>query len=84
MAAVVARALSSRGSDVSPFCCGCSCCSVGFAATSHSFERSDGIDALAKVGGEPAMMGPDEFTANTKSDMPKWQEVVKASGVHLD
>jgi tripartite-type tricarboxylate transporter receptor subunit TctC len=54
------------------------------AAVKRSFARPDVIAELVKVGGEPALMGPDEFSAYIKSEMPKWRDVVKASGVHLD
>jgi tripartite-type tricarboxylate transporter receptor subunit TctC len=54
------------------------------AAMERSFQRRDVIEALTKVGGEPALMGPDQFSAYIKSELPKWRDVVKASGVHLD
>jgi tripartite-type tricarboxylate transporter receptor subunit TctC len=54
------------------------------AAVKRSFERTDMVNDLTKVGGEPALMGPDEFSAYIKSELPKWRDVVKASGVHLD
>ncbi len=54
------------------------------AAMERSFQRPDVVDELTKVGGEPALMGPDEFAAYIKSELPKWREVVKAAGVHLD
>jgi tripartite-type tricarboxylate transporter receptor subunit TctC len=54
------------------------------AAVRQSFARPDVVNELTKVGGEPALMGPDEFSAYIKSELPKWRDVVKASGVHLD
>jgi tripartite-type tricarboxylate transporter receptor subunit TctC len=54
------------------------------AAVARSFARPEVVDALTKVGGEPALMGPDEFSGYIKSELPKWRDVVKASGVHLD
>jgi tripartite-type tricarboxylate transporter receptor subunit TctC len=54
------------------------------AALQRGFARADVIEQLTKVGGEPALMGPDEFSAYIKSELPKWRDVVKASGVHLD
>jgi len=54
------------------------------AAVQRSFARPDVIGALTKVGGEPALMGPDAFSAYIKSELPKWRDVVKASGVQLD
>jgi tripartite-type tricarboxylate transporter receptor subunit TctC len=54
------------------------------AAVEHTFARPDVINELTKVGGEPALMGPDEFSAYVKTELPKWRDVVKASGVHLD
>jgi tripartite-type tricarboxylate transporter receptor subunit TctC len=54
------------------------------AAMQRSFQRHDVIEALTKVGGEPALMGPDQFSTYIKSELSKWRDVVKASGVHLD
>ena len=50
----------------------------------QSFTQPDMIAQLTKLGGEADFMGPDEFSAYIKSELPKWREVVKASGVHLD
>jgi tripartite-type tricarboxylate transporter receptor subunit TctC len=54
------------------------------AVLKQSWARPDVQNELIKVGGEPAFMGPDELAAYIKSELPKWREVVKASGVHLD
>lgn len=50
----------------------------------RSFQRPEVQRQLTRVGGDPAFMGPDEFTGYIKSELPKWREVVRASGVHLD
>ena len=49
-----------------------------------SFASPEVADAMIKLGGEAAFMGPDDFAAYVKSEMPKWRDVVRASGVHLD
>jgi tripartite-type tricarboxylate transporter receptor subunit TctC len=48
------------------------------------FERPDVVSAFRTAGGEPAPMNADAFAAFIASERPKWQEVVKASGVHID
>jgi tripartite-type tricarboxylate transporter receptor subunit TctC len=48
------------------------------------FGQSDVAATLRNAGGEPAPMSPDAFAAFIASERPKWQEVVKASGVHID
>jgi len=48
------------------------------------FAAPDVVAALTKVGGEPAPMSPDAFAAFIASERPKWRDVVKASGVHID
>ena len=48
------------------------------------FELPDVVAALTNVGGEPAPMGPDRFAAFIASERPKWRDVIKASGVHID
>ena len=48
------------------------------------FEEPNVVAALAKVGGEPAPMSPDQFAAFIEAERPRWREVVKASGVHID
>jgi tripartite-type tricarboxylate transporter receptor subunit TctC len=50
----------------------------------RSFQRPEVQRQLTSVGGDPAFMGPDEFTGYIQSELPKWREVVRASGVHLD
>jgi tripartite-type tricarboxylate transporter receptor subunit TctC len=47
-------------------------------------DAPDVAAALRKVGGEPAPMSPDAFAAFIASERPKWQAVVRASGVHID
>jgi tripartite-type tricarboxylate transporter receptor subunit TctC len=54
------------------------------AALKRSFEKPEVVDALTKLGGDPAVMGPDEFAAYIKEEAPKWRDVVKAAGVHID
>ncbi len=51
------------------------------AEVKRTFERPEVAASLAKVGGEPDLLGPDEFSAFIKSELPKWQKVVKASGL---
>jgi len=48
------------------------------------FEEPNVVATLAKVGGEPAPMSPDQFAAFIEAERPRWREVVKASGVHID
>lgn len=54
------------------------------AEVKHVFEEPDVVAALTRVGGEPAPMSPDAFAAFIAGERPKWREVVKASGVHID
>lgn len=54
------------------------------AEVQHAFESPDVVSTLTKVGGEPAPMSPDAFAAFIASERPKWGEVVKAAGVHID
>jgi tripartite-type tricarboxylate transporter receptor subunit TctC len=54
------------------------------AALEQSFEKPDVVDALTKLGGDPALMGPDEFGAYIKEESPKWRDAVRAAGVHID
>jgi len=54
------------------------------AEVKHVFEEPDVVAALTKVGGAPAPMTPDAFAAFIATERPKWRDVVKASGVHID
>ena len=54
------------------------------AEVKRVFELPDVVAVLTKVGGQPAPMSPDAFAAFIASERPKWREVVKASGVHID
>jgi tripartite-type tricarboxylate transporter receptor subunit TctC len=54
------------------------------AEVKHAFEEPDVVRALTQVGGQPDPMTPDAFAAFIASERPKWREVVKASGVHID
>jgi tripartite-type tricarboxylate transporter receptor subunit TctC len=40
--------------------------------------------ALTKLGAEPVVSSPDEFTAFARAERVKWAEVVKAAGVQID
>jgi tripartite-type tricarboxylate transporter receptor subunit TctC len=50
----------------------------------HAFEEPEVVEALKKVGGEPAPMTPDGFAEFIAAERPKWRDAVKASGVHID
>jgi tripartite-type tricarboxylate transporter receptor subunit TctC len=50
----------------------------------HMFEQSAVVDSLKKVGGEPEPMTPDGFAAFIAAERPKWRDVIKTSGVHID
>jgi tripartite-type tricarboxylate transporter receptor subunit TctC len=54
------------------------------AEVKRILDAPDVAAALRKVGGEPAPMSPDAFEAFIASERPKWQAVVRASGVHID
>jgi tripartite-type tricarboxylate transporter receptor subunit TctC len=54
------------------------------AEVKHVFEEPDVVKALTQVGGQPDPMTPDAFAAFIASERPKWRDVVKASGVHVD
>jgi tripartite-type tricarboxylate transporter receptor subunit TctC len=54
------------------------------AEVKHMFEQPDVVDSLRKAGGEPEAMTPDGFAAFIATERPKWRDVVKASGVHID
>ncbi len=54
------------------------------AAVKRAFAEPDVVTALSGVGGEAQPMSPDAFAAFIAADRPKWQAVVKASGVHID
>jgi len=42
------------------------------------------VTALTKLGAEPVVSTPDEFTAFARAERAKWAEVVKAAGVQID
>jgi tripartite-type tricarboxylate transporter receptor subunit TctC len=44
----------------------------------------DVIDSLQKLGAEPVVSTPDEFTMFARAERVKWAEVVKAAGVKID
>jgi tripartite-type tricarboxylate transporter receptor subunit TctC len=54
------------------------------AEVKHVFAEPDVVKALTQVGAQPDPMTPDAFAAFIASERPKWREVVKASGVHID
>jgi tripartite-type tricarboxylate transporter receptor subunit TctC len=54
------------------------------AEVKQMFEQPDVVDSLKKVGGEPEWMTPDAFAAFIATERPKWRDVIKASGVHID
>jgi tripartite-type tricarboxylate transporter receptor subunit TctC len=54
------------------------------AEVKHVFEAPDVVATLTKVGGEPEPMTPDAFAAFIAAERPKWRDVVKAAGVHID
>jgi tripartite-type tricarboxylate transporter receptor subunit TctC len=54
------------------------------AEVKRILDEPDVAAALRKVGGEPAPMSPDAFAAFIASERPKWQAVVRASGIHID
>lgn len=47
-------------------------------------KQPDVVAALQKVGGDPAPMSQEEFTAFARAERAKWGEVVKAAGVKID
>jgi tripartite-type tricarboxylate transporter receptor subunit TctC len=54
------------------------------AAVKRVFDLPEVATALKNVGGEPAPMSPDAFADFIRSERPKWQEVIKASGVKFE
>jgi tripartite-type tricarboxylate transporter receptor subunit TctC len=54
------------------------------AALKRSYDKPEVLDALTRLGGDPTLMGADEFGAYIKEDSPKWRDVVKAAGAHID
>jgi tripartite-type tricarboxylate transporter receptor subunit TctC len=54
------------------------------AEVKHVFAEPDVVKTLTQAGGLPDPMMPDAFAAFIASERPKWREVVKASGVHID
>jgi tripartite-type tricarboxylate transporter receptor subunit TctC len=48
------------------------------------FELPEVAGALRNAGGEPAPMTPEQFADFIAGERPKWQAVVKASGVQID
>jgi tripartite-type tricarboxylate transporter receptor subunit TctC len=54
------------------------------AEVKRVFELPEVAAALKNVGGEPSPMSPDAFADFIRSERPKWQEVIKASGVKIE
>ena len=54
------------------------------AEVKRIFELPEVAGALRNVGGEPQPMTPEQFAEFIASERPKWQAVVKASGVQID
>src|SRR5215470_16085366 len=54
------------------------------AEVKRIFELPEVAGALRNVGGEPAPMTPEQFGEFIAGERPKWQAVVKASGVQID
>jgi tripartite-type tricarboxylate transporter receptor subunit TctC len=54
------------------------------AEVQRVFAAREVVAALTKVGGEPAPMSPDAFATFIAAERPKWRDVVKAAGVHID
>jgi tripartite-type tricarboxylate transporter receptor subunit TctC len=54
------------------------------AAMTRSFTQPEVVNEMSKLGADPVLKGPDEFAEYIKLEMPKWRDVVKASGVHID
>jgi tripartite-type tricarboxylate transporter receptor subunit TctC len=54
------------------------------AEVKRVFEAADVVTTLTQIGGEPAPLNPDAFESFIESERPKWREVVKAAGVHVD
>jgi tripartite-type tricarboxylate transporter receptor subunit TctC len=54
------------------------------AEVKRVFEDPEVVATLKKLGAEPAPMSPDAFAAYIESERPKWRDVVKAAGVHID
>jgi tripartite-type tricarboxylate transporter receptor subunit TctC len=54
------------------------------AEVERVFAEPDVVKMLTQAGGLPDPMTPDAFAAFIASERPRWREVVKASGVHID
>ena len=49
-----------------------------------ALSRPDVKEAWAKQGAEPMIMSPAEFETYLRSDIDKWANVVKISGIKLE
>jgi tripartite-type tricarboxylate transporter receptor subunit TctC len=54
------------------------------AEVKRMFDDPAVAESLKKVGGEPEAMTPDGFAAFIAAERPRWRDVIKASGVHVD
>ncbi|MEW6454924.1 MAG: tripartite tricarboxylate transporter substrate binding protein [Pseudomonadota bacterium] len=54
------------------------------AETKRIWNLPEVVATLKKVGADPAISTPDEFTAFARAERVKWAEVVKAAGVKID
>jgi tripartite-type tricarboxylate transporter receptor subunit TctC len=48
------------------------------------FSEPQVVQTLANVGGEPATMSPDEFSAYARAERAKWAKVAAAAGVRIE
>lgn len=53
-------------------------------AVSKTMATPDVREKFIKVGADPLVMSPDEFTAFIRKDIENWDKVAKAAGVRLD
>ena len=50
------------------------------AAIGEAVKSPQMVENLARLGNEPALQAPEEFSATIKADIARWSPVVKASG----
>jgi tripartite-type tricarboxylate transporter receptor subunit TctC len=49
-----------------------------------SFRSKEAAESLARLGAEPNFGTPESFGATIATEIPKWAEIVRASGIRLD
>jgi tripartite-type tricarboxylate transporter receptor subunit TctC len=54
------------------------------AAVVEGLQRPDTKARFAELGAEPVGSSPTEFAAFIHAEIPKWRDIVKASGAHID